>query len=335
MTSAADPTADLTVVLLSWNTRDLTLAALAAVPAAAAPFRARIVCVDNASSDGSAAAVRAALPDVLVLDNPSNLGFARGNNAALPHLAGRASCFLNSDTVARPGSLAHVLRYLDAHPTVGIAAPRLVFPDDVPQRAAWGLPTAGALLHQFTPLGWVGIGRAAAARTRPSRRPDERTGPVEAVSGACLLIRRELCERLGGFDPGYPFYFEDLDLCARARAAGAEVHVVIDGPAVVHHGGASSALAEGATRLPLLVGALRFKRRRLGPARYAAFSLAFKTGVVARSVIELARAPLYAVARGLRGRHERARRTWRTASERRHFLERDLRAFLRTETGSR
>ena len=329
------PAADLTVVVLSWNTRDLTVAAVSAVSLACAPFRVLTICVDNASADGSADAVRHACPEVLVIETGANLGFSRGNDAALPHVEGRAICFLNSDTVAKPGSLAHVLEYLDGHEAVGIVCPRLVFPDGSPQRAAWAFPTAKSMLNQFTPLGWLGIGKADAKRTRPSRQPDERTGSVEAVSGACLVIRRELCERLGGFDPGYPFYFEDVDLCARARDAGAEVHVVLEGPEVIHHGGASSALGEGATRFPLLSGALRFQRRRLSPARYALFSLAFKAGVVARSLIELARAPAYAALRNLRGRAERAARTWRTARERVHFLERDALALLRAETGDR
>jgi len=325
------PAVDLTVVVLSWNTRDLTLAALRAVPTACAPFHVRTICVDNASGDGTVGAVRHALPDVVVVEAGENVGYARGNDLALPLVEGRAIVFLNSDAEPGAGALAHVLRYLDAHAKVGVACPRLVFPDGAPQRAAWGFPTAMALLHQFTPVGWSGVGRRDARRSRPERGADERTGAVEAVSGACLVIRRELCARLRGFDPGYPFYFEDVDLCARAWAVGAEVHVVADGPAVVHHGGASSALAEGATRLPLLTGALRFQRGRLSPGRYAAFTLAFKTGVVARSLVELLRAPLYATVRRLRGRRERAERTWRTARERAHFLERDVLRFLRAE----
>ncbi len=329
------PAADLTVVVLSWNTRDLTVAAMSSVPLACAPYRVRAICVDNASSDGTAEAVRRACPDALVVETGSNLGFARGNNAALPLVEGRAICFLNSDTVAQEGSLAHVLRYLDEHPGAGIACPKLVFLDGSPQRAAWAFPTAKAILHQFTPLGWLGFGRADAELTRPHRRPDEHTGPVETVSGACLVIRTTLCERLGGFDPGYPFYFEDVDLCARAHDAGAEVHVVVEGPPVVHHGGASSALGQGATRLPLLAGALRFQRRRLTPARYAVFSAVFKVGVVTRSLIELVRAPFYALLRRMRGRPERAARTWRTARERAHFLERDVLALLRAEPSTR
>lgn len=323
---AAPP--DLTVVVLSWNTRDLTLRALAAVPAACAPFAVRTVCVDNASRDGTADAVAAAFPDVRLLRNADNLGFARGNAVALPHVEGRAVVFLNSDTEARPGALAHVLRYLDAHPAVGVASPPLVGTDGVAQRTVWGLPTAASLLHQYTPLGWVNVGRRASRRQRDDGLAAT-TGPVEAVAGAAMVVRRDLCERLGGFDPGYPFYFEDVDLCWRAAGAGAEVHFVADGPAVVHHGGASASIAGGDARLPLLQGILRFQRKRMRPAAYAAFALTFKLGVVARSLWEILRTPPTAAVRAARGRGARARRTLEMAGARVRFLERDLRAFLR------
>jgi N-acetylglucosaminyl-diphospho-decaprenol L-rhamnosyltransferase len=334
--AAADPAADLaallpadlTVVVLSWNTKALTLRALAAIEAACSPFRALAVCVDNASGDGSAAAVRAAFPRALVIESASNVGFARGNNAALGHLVGRYVLFLNSDTEAEPHSIAHVVAYLDAHPAVGVASPPLVGFDGRPQRAAWGFPTAWALLHQHTPLGWIGLGRRATARQRDVGRAAA-TGPVDVVTGATTILRRDLCDRLAGFDPGYPFYFEDVDLCWRAKNAGAEVHLVADGPPVRHHGGASAILSKGATRLPLLVGALRFQRKRLSRLSYIAFAITFKLGVIVRALWEVVRTPIVAPLRALRGHRDRARRTWAMAGERLRFLRRDLLAFLR------
>ncbi len=324
------PSADLTVVVLSWNTRDLTLAALGAVEAAAAPMVARTVCVDNASGDGSAAAVRAAFPGATVIENAENLGFAGGNDVALPYVEGRVVVFLNSDTVAAPGSLAHVVRYLDSHPDVGIVSPHLVHADGRPQRTAWPFPTVPMLLHQYTPLGWVGVGAAAARRLRPPREAQQATGPVEAVAGACLAIRSDLCRRLGGFDPEYRFYVEDVDLCWRAAKAGFATHLVADGPPVLHLAGRSTAIAGTALRLPLLRGMLRFTRKRLSYAQRSFFEPAFKLGVVTRVALEALRAPLWAVLRRLRGRSERARRTVETARDRIAFLERDVGAFLRS-----
>jgi GT2 family glycosyltransferase len=319
---------DAAVVVLSWNTRAMTLAALRAVPAAAAPFRAQAICVDNASRDGTARAVREALPDVVVVENAENVGYARGNAAALPHARAPVLCFLNSDTEASPGSIAFALAYLRERPRVAVVAPRIVEPDGTPQRAGWGLPTPASLLHQHTPLGWTGLARARTDAVRRRGRADE-TGPTEAVSGACLLVRTDVYRALGGFDPGYPFYFEDVDLCRAARRAGHEVHVVADGPPVVHHGGASAALAGGATRLSLFQGALRYVRKDLSPRAARRFEWAFKTGVLVRSAADVLRALPVAARRALSGRPDRARRALRAASERLRFLERDAGRFLR------
>src|SRR5262245_56680571 len=306
--AAMEAAPDLTVVVLSWNTRALTMEALAAVPAGAAPKAVQTILVDNASGDGTAAAVRAAFPGVLVIENARNVGYARGNDAALPHVRGRYVCFLNSDARPTPGALAAVVRYLDERPGVGVASPPLVHPDGRFQRAAWGFPTALALMHQYTPMSLLGIGRREARRVRREREVPDATGPADAVSGACLVMRRELCERLGGFDPAYRFYYEDVDLCWRARASGAAVHVAADGPPVVHHGGASAALTGGAMRLPLLQGAMRFLSKRESKATNAWFRPAFKLGVALRATWEVVRAPAYAAVRRLRGRPERARR---------------------------
>ena len=241
---------------------------------------------------------------------------------------------MNSDAVPSPGSLAAALSYLDARPGVGIVCPRLVGADGRPQRTAWGFPTLASLLHQYTPLGWFGVGRTATERVRGHRGVEDPTGACDAVSGACLVIRRDLCERLGGFDAGYPFYFEDVDLCRRARDAGYEVHVAGGGPAVLHLGGASTALSDGATRLPLLQGALRFARKSSSPLLFLLFSVAFACGVVFRSVWEILRAPFHAALRRLRGRPDRASRALSMASDRIRFLERDLLPFLRSAAGS-
>jgi GT2 family glycosyltransferase len=298
------------------------------VPAAAAPFRSQAICVDNASRDGTARAVRASLGDVVVVENERNLGYARGNARALPHVRAPVVCFLNSDAVPAPGSLAHALEHLRAHPRAAVVAPRLVGPDGAPQRAGWGFPTPATLLHQHTPLGWTGLARAETDRVRRRGVPD-RTGPTEAVSGACLLVRTDVYRALGGFDPGYPFYFEDVDLCRAAARAGHEVHAVVDGPAVLHHGGVSSAIAGGATRLPLLVGALRYVRKGFPPRTARRFEWAFKTGVLVRSLVDVVRALPVAALRAARGRPARARRALRGAAERLRFLERDAGRFLR------
>ncbi|MFO0932972.1 MAG: hypothetical protein U1E39_09710 [Planctomycetota bacterium] len=166
--------------------------------------------------------------------------------------------------------------------------------------------------------------RRAGARGRPSS---------ETASGACLAVRRDLLLRLGGFDVGFPFYFEDVDLCWRARRLGAEVHALARGPVVVHAGGASTVGVRGPLRLPLLQGMLRHMRRRLPPFRFAAFACAVKAGYVVRCVVALLAASVAAAVHGLRGSSARAARAAAAAREPLWFLDHDLRALLRAWGG--
>ena len=325
----------LSVVVLTWNTRERTLATLEDVPAAAAPASVETICVDNASDDGTAAAVRRAFPAVRVLESPRNVGFARGNALALPHVTGDVVVFLNSDARPAPGALAALVDHLRRHPAAGIVVPPIVDRDGVPQKAGWRLPAVRALLDLFTPLGLLRLRRPRAAAPPAPHAPHAAVAPareadvVETVSGACLAIRRDLLMRLGGFDVGFPFYFEDVDLCWRARRTGAEVHARTCGPVVVHDGGASSATVRGALRLPLAQGMLRHMRRRLSPARFAAFALAVKLGYVVRTALALVASCGAVAAHAVRGRRDRAAAAVAAAREHLRFLDHDLLPFVR------
>ena len=326
---------DLSVVVLTWNTRARTLATLEAVAAGAAPASSEVLLVDNASDDGTAAAVRAAFPAVRVIESPRNVGFARGHALALPHVTGDVVVCLNSDAVPAPGALAALCAYLRRVPAAGVVVPPIVDAAGVPQKAGWRLPSVRALLDLFTPLGWAprrARRGAPAAAPRPADAARE-ADVVETASGACLAVRRDLLVRLGGFDVGFPFYFEDVDLCWRARRLGAEVHALTRGPVVVHAGGASTVAVKGPLRLPLLQGMLRHMRRRLPPARFAAFACAVKAGYVVRSVVAMLAASAAAVAHALRGAPERAARAGAAAREPLWFLDHDLRALLRAWGG--
>lgn len=315
-------------MVLSWNTRDLTLRALETARAGAEGLRAELLCVDNASTDGSAAAVARARPDVLLLENATNRGFAGGNNTALPHARGRYVCFLNSDAAPRARSLTHLVRHLQAHPDVGAVAPRLVGPDGQEQRAARDDASLLGFLHRYTPLRYTPLGRAAARRwTRGVRAEGPRD--VASLAAACLVLPADLLARLGGFDPGYPFYFEDLDLCERVRAAGRRVVYLPDGPAVDHEGGAATARRGGPPRRAMMQGLVRYAARRAGPARGRAFAALLVPGVFALALAEPPRLALRAAVRGARGDAASARRTLRIAGSWLRMVERDGLALLR------
>jgi GT2 family glycosyltransferase len=224
---------DLSIAVVSWNTRDLLLPCLAAIGPATAPYASEVILVDNASADGTVAAVRERYPDVQVIANPDNRGFTRANNQALAVARGRFLLLLNPDTEARPGSLATLVRFLETHPEHGACGPRLLYPDGRLQPNGRRLPTlwreflAASGLRRLNPV-------AFEARLEWGREDFSRTVDVEEVSGACLMARREAVEQVGPLDEQLFMYYEEVDWCARMKAAGWKTAYVADAE-VVHH----------------------------------------------------------------------------------------------------
>jgi GT2 family glycosyltransferase len=224
---------DLSIIVVSWNTRELSLATLAAIPEAAAPYVTETWLVDNASEDGTVAAVRTRFPDVHVIENDRNVGFTRANNQALAQARGRFLLLLNSDTEACTGALATLVRYLEAHPEFGACGPKLLFPDGRLQPNGRRLPTLWREFVAATGLRRLNE-RAFADRLEWGRSDFSRTTEVEEVSGACLMLRREVLEQVGPLDEQLFMFYEEVDWCARMRAAGWKIAYVAEAE-VVHH----------------------------------------------------------------------------------------------------
>lgn len=219
-------------VVVSWNVEAPLCDCLASL--AAAEPRPRVVVVDNASTDGTCACVRERFPDVLLLANADNRGFAAATNqgvrAALDQGADRL-LLLNPDATLAPGALATLAGALDREPGVGIAAPAIITADGAPQAFAFGGdPSLGYLLRR-------GVRRLL--RRGPLHDWGSRTElEPDWVTGACLLARAEVFRGGVWFDEGFFLYFEDNDWCLRARRAGWRIRRVPDATAC-HLGGAS------------------------------------------------------------------------------------------------
>jgi GT2 family glycosyltransferase len=221
----------LSIIVLNWNTAAATLACLQSLHEPQSLESLEVIVVDNASADGSVKAIRESWPQVHVIANSENAGYARGNNHGLRVAGGRYAVLLNSDTLVRPAMLNRLATFMDSHPEAGAVGPRLLTPDGTPQAFAFGNdPTPGYLLRR-------------AFNRLVLRRPlhdwaTNTTQEVDWVSGACILLRRSALEQVGLLDESFFMYFEDNDLCLRLRRKGWRVYY-FPAAVITHFGGES------------------------------------------------------------------------------------------------
>ena len=223
------------IVIVSFNARADLERCLESLHAAPPATPHDIVVVDNASTDGSAAAARR-WPHATVIEVGSNVGFARANNIGINASGGANLLLLNSDTIVPPAAIDRLLAELERQPDVAVAGPRLV---DGSGRAELSFGRMIGPFNEFRQKRRAQSG-AVDALTKERQYPDW-------VSGACLLVRRADAEAVGGLDERYFMYAEDVDFCAAIRARGRRILFFPD-VEVVHLGGRSAAAAPQATR---------------------------------------------------------------------------------------
>jgi len=208
---------DLTVVILNWNTCALLEKCLRSLVCPHRGIDVEIIVVDNASGDNSREMVRREFPQINLIVNRKNIGFGAGNNVALPHARGRYVLFLNSDTVVMNGALRAMVGYADAHTDIGILGPKLLNGDGSLQYSCRRYPNLATGFFRNTPLGRL-FPRNRFATDYLMLDWDHATPrDVDWVSGAALMMRRELLNHIGAFDEDYYMYCEDVDLCWRAN----------------------------------------------------------------------------------------------------------------------
>jgi GT2 family glycosyltransferase len=206
---------DLAIIIVSHNTRNDLQNCLRSLQEHAPSMSYEIVVVDNASADGSVDSVKLGWPDVRVIPMPTNVGFARANNAGMRQTISELILLLNSDTVVHAGSLDALVRALGDLPGASIVGPRLVDESGHPE-LSFG--------RMISPLNELRQKAVTAASRRRIASLSSRVRLVDWVSAACLLVRRADAERAGLFDERYFMYCEDVDFCAAVRAQGGRVY---------------------------------------------------------------------------------------------------------------
>lgn len=288
-------TPTIAVVVVSYETRDLTLrcAESALVHGAVPGHATRVVVVDNASSDGTANSLRERFgARVDVVANERNVGFGEAANLGAARVVGAAWVLvLNADTELAPGALAALVAAGEAHRDAAVLGPSIVGDDGRPRDSVRGDPTRLALLHQHTALRFLRVGARAFERYRHPRAGET----AEVVLGAAMLVRGDDFRALGGFDPRYFLYFEEADLCRRARAVGRTV-LFVEGATVRHAGGASADRDRERALTWYLASLFAYVDRWHGRGAGIAYRLVFKPLFVLKLVFDGVRDALGAIA---------------------------------------
>jgi GT2 family glycosyltransferase len=309
---------EVSVCVVNWNCKEYLRRCLASLTNNRQGVRFEVVVVDNGSTDGAADMVEAEFPGVLLRRNPSPEGFARANNQAVRLSRGRYLFFLNNDTEVPTWTLRKLRDYARAHPEVGMVGPRLATAGGRAQLSARGRPTVGALLHRISWLRWTGLFRAAYRRYR-GRDAGQGSRPVEVLMGAAVFLPRSAFRACGGWDESYTFGGEDIALCGKVR----ERYAVVYHPevSVLHHGRVSSRQRLGYAHAHTAAGITRQLRASGTPALAVA---GYKLAVTLDAPVQwLWHAGRYLI-RKLRGRHDRAEKSWQALRASWYFLARGL-----------
>jgi len=235
-----NPSITLSVIIVNYNVREFLEQAIKSVADALVGISHELWVVDNASTDGSVESIRRQFPQVRLIANRKNVGFAGANNQALAQCTGQTICLLNPDTIVEENTFTTLLRFLDSHPQVGAVGCKILNPDGSLQPACRrSFPTPWVAFSKISGLGTLFPKSRLFGRYNLTYLDPEQTVEVEAISGSFMLFRRTVLEQVGYLDESFFMYGEDLDYCFRIRDKGWQIYYVPT-TRIIHFKGESS-----------------------------------------------------------------------------------------------
>ncbi|HZU10227.1 MAG TPA: glycosyltransferase family 2 protein [Pseudacidobacterium sp.] len=274
---------ELSIIIVNWKSADYLRKCLKSVYAGISSLRCEIIVIDNASGDGCGEMLALEFPDVIFIASHKNLGFAGANNLAFERSVGRYVLFLNPDTELLPGALRELMDALDASPAAALIGAQLLNSDlSLQDSCIQRFPT---ILNQLLDFEFLRkkLPPSDFFATRPFHGQQNSIAEVDCVSGACMLVKRELFSAVGMFSTRYFMYSEDVDLCYKIKLAGGKVYYA-PRARVVHHGGRSSTLEPQSHFATVVMreSRWRFMTAWYGSAYAVAYRMTTAFGAVAR-----------------------------------------------------
>jgi GT2 family glycosyltransferase len=252
---------DVSIIIVSWNTRDYLLNCIRSLMRTEASS-CEVWVVDNGSKDGSASEVKQSFPRVRLIENDSNLGFAKAVNQGLQVFSGRYALLLNPDTEVKEGAIEKLLGFMEDHPEAGVAGVQLLNSDGTKQNSIANFPSLTTELFNKRTLRWL----------FPERFPGKERSyagaiEVDSVIGACMMVRRKAADDVGFLDEAYFLFLEETDWCFRMKKAGWKVYHVPQAE-IIHFQGRSVAQDKRRSKVEYDRSRYRFFKKNWGKAQW-------------------------------------------------------------------
>lgn len=231
---------DLSIIIVNYNVKEFLKNLLHSIQKAAQNLSIEIIVVDNASDDGSVEMIKEKFPDVILIANEKNLGFGRANNIGLKKARGKYFLLINPDTLVAEDTFIKLIEFFETHPEAGMAGCKILNPDGTLQLACRrSFPGPWTSFTKVTGLSNLFPKSKLFARYNLTYLDENQTYEVDAISGSFMMLRKEVYEKVGGFDEQFFMYGEDLDLCYRIQKAGYKIFYVHT-TQIIHYKGEST-----------------------------------------------------------------------------------------------
>jgi GT2 family glycosyltransferase len=273
---------ELCIIIVNWNTRDLLEKCLRSIQDTVKSISFKIIVVDNASSDDSVNIIKDQFPEVTLIENRENLGFAKANNQAIEVCdACEYILLLNPDTVLKPDAIHKLVQFLEEHNAAGAVAPALCYPNGKPQ-AAGGYDLSILTAFNYFLFPSVLFPNVFKGFFIDHKRIKNRSHPVELdwIAGTCLLLKKRVVEQAGGLNESYFLYAEDAEWCARIRKAGWKIFFLPDVEIIHYHGASSQSLSS-----QWISALIDYIREKKGITSSLLFRFIAATGLGIRSIL--------------------------------------------------
>jgi N-acetylglucosaminyl-diphospho-decaprenol L-rhamnosyltransferase len=275
---------DLSIIIVNWNSAHFARKCIASIQSAITGLQFEVIVVDNGSGDGCEDMLRSNFPDAIFVESHHNLGFARANNLGFRHSRGKCLAFLNPDTEVLEGALNVLHQSIMTLNDAGAVGAKLINSDGTLQTSCiQAFPTItnqlldSELLRNFFPrLGLWGM--------KPLFSDSQSPTEVDAISGACLLIKRDVFESIGYFSEDYFMYSEDVDLCYKCHSMGLKNYYV-PGATVIHHSGGSTSANKGSEVFDALLSESRW--RYFKQTRGVGYAALYRGGIALTAGVRL------------------------------------------------